>query len=106
MAPSFVAGGIFSDALQPIAAALPPAQLSAALNWLHQSLSAAGLIERSSTGPAHHRSGRAVEAYIYMDREPLQEVDVHAGLDATLTVLNHKLKAVTLIRTNDSARPA
>ena len=106
LAPSFVAGGISSDALQPIAAALPPAQLSAALNWLHQSLSAAGLIDEieHSTARITDLVG-AVKTYTYMDRAPLQEVDVHAGLDATLTVLNHKLKTVTLIRTYDSALP-
>ncbi|MDQ5852652.1 MAG: ATP-binding protein [Chloroflexota bacterium] len=40
-----------------------------------------------------------------MARAPLQEVDVHAGLDATITVLNHKLKDITLIRTYENSLP-
>ena len=35
---------------------------------------------------------KAIKAYTYMDQASLQEIDVHDGLDATLTILNHKLK--------------
>ena len=35
---------------------------------------------------------KAIKAYTYMDQADLQEVDVHDGLDATLTILHHKLK--------------
>ncbi len=35
---------------------------------------------------------RAIKDYSYMDRAALQEVDVHDGLDTTLTVLGHRLK--------------
>ena len=34
----------------------------------------------------------AVKDYSYMDRAPLQEIDVHEGIESTLTILNHKLK--------------
>ena len=37
-------------------------------------------------------SCKAIKAYTYMDQAALQEVDVHEGIDATLTILNHKLK--------------
>jgi signal transduction histidine kinase len=35
---------------------------------------------------------RAVKEYTYMDRGGRQDVDVHHGLETTLTVLHHKLK--------------
>jgi signal transduction histidine kinase len=35
---------------------------------------------------------KAIKSYTYMDQAALQEVDVHEGIDATLTILNHKLK--------------
>jgi signal transduction histidine kinase len=35
---------------------------------------------------------KAIKAYAYMDRGGLVEVDIHEGLETTLTVLHHKLK--------------
>ena len=36
---------------------------------------------------------KAVKAYAYLDQAPVQEVDVHAGLENTLIILRHKLKS-------------
>src|SRR5215203_6264776 len=46
----------------------------------------------------------AVKSYSYMDQAPLQDVDIHNGLESTLTMLQHKLKEadVTVIRDYDS----
>ena len=41
-----------------------------------------------------------------MDRAPVQDVDVHHGLDITLKVLKHKLKNVTVTRQYDPTIPA
>jgi signal transduction histidine kinase len=35
---------------------------------------------------------KAVKSYSYLDRAPVQEVNVHEGLDNTLVILRHKLK--------------
>jgi signal transduction histidine kinase len=35
---------------------------------------------------------RAIKEYTYMDRSPVENVDVVKGLETTLTILNHKLK--------------
>ncbi len=35
---------------------------------------------------------KAVKSYSYLDRAPVQAVDVHEGLDNTLVILRHKLK--------------
>ncbi len=106
MAPSFVAAGISVDELARIATDLAPEQAAAVLSWLHQALSAAGLINE-----VEHSTSRitdlvgAVKTYSYMDRAPIQEVDVNSGLDTTLTVLNHKLKGINLVRHYDSSLP-
>jgi signal transduction histidine kinase len=49
----------------------------------------------------------AVKRYAYMDRGGLVEVDLHEGIETTLTVLNHKLKhtAITIERDYDRALP-
>ena len=40
----------------------------------------------------------AIKTYSYMDRAPILEVDVPAGLDATLQMLQSRMKHVTVIR--------
>ena len=36
---------------------------------------------------------KALKGYAYLDQAPVQEVDVHEGIDSTLVILRHKLKA-------------
>lgn len=106
MAPAFVAAGISIDELGAITTALTLEQIPPALTWLHQALSATRLSEEieHSTARISALVGE-VKAYTYMDRAPVQEVDIHSGLDATLSILQHKLKDITLIRHFDSALP-
>jgi signal transduction histidine kinase len=40
-----------------------------------------------------------------MDQSPMQEVDIHEGIESTLTMLGHKLKSVTLVRAFDRSIP-
>ncbi len=49
----------------------------------------------------------AVKSYSYMDQAPLQDVDIHNGIESTLTMLQHKLKEadITIIREYDSILP-
>src|SRR6185436_1760361 len=48
---------------------------------------------------------KAVKSYSYMDQSPMQEVDIHEGIESTLTILGHKLKSVTLVRAFDRTLP-
>jgi signal transduction histidine kinase len=49
----------------------------------------------------------AVKSYSYMDQAPLQDIDIHNGLESTITMLQHKLKEadITIIREYDSNLP-
>ena len=49
----------------------------------------------------------AVKSYSYMDQAPIQDVDIHNGLESTLTMLQHKLKEanITIIREYDPNLP-
>jgi signal transduction histidine kinase len=40
-----------------------------------------------------------------MDQSPMQEVDIHEGLESTLTMLNYKLKKMTVTRAFDRSIP-
>jgi len=49
---------------------------------------------------------RAVKEYSYMDQMPEQDIDVHAGLESTLVMLNHRLKqGIKLTRDYDRTLP-
>jgi signal transduction histidine kinase len=50
---------------------------------------------------------RAVKEYSYVDQAPTQDVDIHRGLETTLTVLGHKLKKgdVRIVRELDGRLP-
>ena len=50
---------------------------------------------------------KAVKSYSYLDRAPVQEVDVHDGLDSTLVILRHKLNQGTIqvVRDYDRSLP-
>jgi signal transduction histidine kinase len=49
----------------------------------------------------------AVKSYSYVDQTPLQNVDIHKGIEIALTMLQHKLKKaeITTIREYDSNLP-
>ncbi len=65
----------------------------AALQWVASSLTAHNLAAdlAESTERMSALVG-AVKSYAYMDRGELVEIDIHEGLETTLTVLAHKLK--------------
>ena len=49
----------------------------------------------------------AVKSFSYIDQAPLQEVDIHKGIESTLTILQYKIRkaGITIIREYDSNLP-
>ncbi len=89
-------------------AALAGSALGAALEWVVASLTSRTLaaeLEASTSRISEIVS--AVKDYTFMDRGSLQDVDIHAGIEATLTMLRHELKrgSVTIVREFDPALP-
>ena len=99
VAPGLVRVGVTQGRLEELAAALPPATLAAAIEWLTETLTIRELTEiiaRSS-----HRISelvQAVKGYSYMDRATEQSAVVHDGLESTLIILGHRLRDVTIER--------
>ncbi|BAC89603.1 ATP-binding protein [Gloeobacter violaceus] len=91
--PALVAAGIDPDKLTPLAEGCTPEAFGEALHWLVETLTLAELVNQvdQSTGRISQLV-KAIKSYSYMDQAPLQEIDVHEGLDNTLTILHHKLK--------------
>jgi signal transduction histidine kinase len=49
---------------------------------------------------------RAIKEYSHMDRAAMQEIDVHQGLESTLTILGYRLKrGIKVIREYDKSLP-
>jgi len=93
---TFVGGGLDLEWLEKLTSRLPVDDHADALGWLEARLnlkSLVGQVDQSTERIAE--LVKAVKAYSYMDQSPMQEVDVHAGLESTLTMLGHKLKNVT-----------
>ncbi|HUN77835.1 MAG TPA: ATP-binding protein [Solirubrobacteraceae bacterium] len=86
------AAGVDEGWLERVAQAAGPAT-GAALRWVAASVTAGRLSAElcSSTERMTALVG-AVKSYAYMDRGDLVEVDLHEGIETTLTLLGHKLK--------------
>ncbi|UCH59786.1 MAG: CoA-binding protein [Anaerolineales bacterium] len=73
--------------------------LEAVLQWLEANLSTYTLLEEISQGAS--RIGeivKSLKSYVYLDQAPVQEVDIHEGLDNTLVMLRSKLKTGINVR--------
>ena len=78
------------------------------LNWLNATTRVDRLlyeIKNSTTRISELIS--AVKSYSYMDQAPLQDVNIHDGIESTLTMLQHKLKKadIAIIREYESDLP-
>lgn len=107
LAPTFVSAGVDEERLNTLAKQMTTEALGEALTWLEASLTVAGLVNEVEQSTARiSELVKAVKAYSYMDQAPLQELNVHEGLENTLTILNHKLKhGVTVNRAYDQNLP-
>ena len=104
----FVAAGLGPADLQRVADAVPPSALPAALQWLAYTVETESLV--TEIGESAARISALVDAakqYSQMDRTPHQPADLHAGLDATLTMMSGKLgPGVTVVKDYDRSLPA
>jgi len=107
IAPTLVAGGIDDAWLEALAKAVPPTHLEYGLAYPVRAMESDALLDEISVA-AERISGLlgSAKQYTQMDRAPLQSFDVHDGLDATLTMLGHKLGAdVDVVRDYDRSIP-
>src|SRR5258705_7705064 len=106
LAPTFVNAGLDVTWLEKFTENIPPTSRGDALGWLEARLNLKSLATQveQSTGRIAELV-KAVKSYSYMDQSPMQEVDIHEGIENTLTMLGHKLKNVTLVRAFDRSVP-
>ncbi len=98
LAPILAAARVDAEELNGVREKLGDA-LGVSLDWLESALTIAGLgrtLRQSATRVSD--LVKAVKAYTYMDQAPQQEIDVHDGLESTLTVLQHRLSNIEITR--------
>ena len=107
LAPPLVAAGLDTAWLERVAAAVGAQGLPRAVGVAAMACEAESLLEEVAEA-----SGRisaligAAKQYSQMDRSPLQRVDVHDGLESTLTMLKHKLETgIEVVRDYDWSLP-
>jgi len=95
LAPTLVAAGVDADWLESgMKSAVPIDFLEGGIRWVTYALETELLMNEIED--ASHRISALVGAakqYTQVDRAAHQEIDVHEGLDSTLTMLGAKLKA-------------
>lgn len=85
--------GISDQELANLADDFTPQQLIDVIYWLGASFSVYSLLEEINQGSERiSEIVKSLKSYVYLDQAPIQEVDLHEGLDNTLVMLRHKLK--------------
>ena len=93
IAPTLVESGLDVAWLDRLSEQVGANALGSVLSWLEAALAGVSLlnqIEQSSERIS--KLVKAVKEYSYMDQAPQQEIDIHDGLESTLTILAYKLK--------------
>jgi signal transduction histidine kinase len=106
IAPTLVSAGVDTDWLGDLLAKLPPACHADAIGWLEANIQLKLQIRQMEqcTGRIVELV-KAIKSYSHMDQAPQQEIDIHEGLESTLTMLCHKLKNVKVMRSYDRSAP-
>jgi signal transduction histidine kinase len=104
---SLVDGGYDIDQLVELESQFGKEALAAVVQWMAATYQLHHLLAEVQRG-SERISGivGALKSYAYLDQAPVQEVDIHKGLDETLLILQHKLKAgISVQREYDPALP-
>lgn len=106
LAPTLVTAGVKTDDLEKIAATVPASALNNAFWWLCRSLTAqdlAGAVVRSSQSIS--KLVDAAKSFSFMDQDQVQMVDIHRGLEDTVTMLGDRISRIEVAREYDDELP-
>ena len=99
--------GLDTTILNHIASIIPSESVCAVLAWLKTTLKSLALAHDVESSTQHIAElVQIAKDYTYLDQASLQEMDIHEGIERTLTVLNHRLEpGITVIREYDCTLP-
>ncbi len=99
LAPSLVSGGWTPDTLSKLEADFPAPAVAPIIRWMAAGLLVYSLLDELDLGASRvSEIVKAVKAYSYLDQAPIQEVDIHEGLENTLIILRSKLAGIQIVR--------
>jgi signal transduction histidine kinase len=100
LAPILVNLGYDTAALDDIAQVFQGSLMRTIIRWLGAISTVYSLVVEISQGAGRISDiVKALKSYSYLDQAPIQEVDVHQGLDNTLIILRSKIKeGINIIR--------
>lgn len=100
LAPTFVTAGLNLDDLEQMKTQFDSEYIGSVLTWLEATLTGICTLDQIKQSSIRISDLiKAMKDYSYRDRGPLQEVDIHEGIESTLTIMKHKLKyGVEVIR--------
>jgi signal transduction histidine kinase len=106
LAPTLAGAELDHPWLDKLAAGVPSRALTDALGWLEARLAVDSLLEQIEQSTTRIEDlVKTVKSYSYMDQSTLQSLDLHDGLESTLTMLGHRLKNITVTREYDRTLP-
>ena len=95
LAPTFADAGLRAEDLAKFGGAIPRGTRADALRYLEAVIGVSGLLDDVEKSAGHvSEIVRTMEGYSYMDRAPLQDVDINRSLRDTVSVLGYKLGGV------------
>lgn len=107
LAPVFVAAGLDPEWVDSVAEEVGDDGLESALRWLAYALESEALMDELEDASARITAlVTTVKEYSHLDQATHQDVDVHTGLDSTVTMLGHKLGGVRVVRDYDRTLPS
>ncbi|AXF03882.1 ATP-binding protein [Paraburkholderia hospita] len=106
-APVLVAHGVTMEDLGPLASSLDTRQFDSAIGWIARVLDLRSMMDEAMQGALRISDiVAAMKSYSFMDQGPQQEIDIHEGIDDTLTVMMHEMKrGIDVIRDYDHSLP-
>jgi len=99
LAPALAGAGVDLPWCEAAAASLEGVALQAGLEWVTSAVTMTSLIDQSQDATRRiSELVSAVKSYSQLDRAPVQDVRVADGLESTLVMLGHKLRAGITVR--------
>ena len=93
LAPNLVGSGWDLMTIKPLGTDFAGAGLTTLTRWLEAGASVYGLLDEVSQSTERiSEIVKAVKTYSYLDQAPIQNVNVHEGLENTIVILKHKIK--------------
>jgi len=93
LVPSLVAFEWNTDSLNKLTEAFKPEEIPVITKWLAAGSAVYSLLDELNTGTERIAEiVKSVKVYSYLDQAPVQDVDIHEGLENTLIILRHKIK--------------